>query len=87
LDILTSRRDYPAQVRCPKKPGKPNYFDMWGIATSDAAKAQVAAYGNAVVPRAVYALGENQHKTGGLSSEFDSVTVLPIDGTTPWPLL
>ena len=61
-----------------------DFFDMYGLATSAKAKAQVMGEGSPVVPRAFFALGPLGHNQGGLTTAV--VPKITIDGTTPWPL-
>ena len=63
-----------------------DFFAMWGVAISAEADAQIAAYASPAVPRAFFALDENSHKEGALTTRLAAYTRLPIDGTTVWPL-
>jgi len=62
-----------------------DFFDMYGLATSAKAKAQVSGFGYPVVERAFFALGSLGHNHGALSTATASVQKITLDGTTAWP--
>ena len=63
-----------------------DFFDMFGVQTSDQARDQVASFGFPSVGRSFFALGVTGHNHGAMSTRVNEFQELPIDGTTPWPL-
>lgn len=63
-----------------------DFLAMWGIEISARASEQIAALDYPVVERAFFALGENDHTRGALSTNAADFTRIVIDGTSEWPL-
>ncbi|GIU41186.1 hypothetical protein TUM3794_21190 [Shewanella colwelliana] len=57
-----------------------DFYQMWGLATTDAAKAQVASFGYPLVPKSVYVYAPGDYCYG-----LD-LQAVPVDGTQAWPL-
>jgi immunomodulating metalloprotease len=63
-----------------------DFFDMWGLETSQEARAEVTARAFPSVGRSFFALGPLGHNHGAMSGA-PGFPELPIDGVTQWPAL
>lgn len=57
-----------------------DFYQMWGLATSDAAKAQVASFAYPAVPKSIYVYAPGDYCYG-----LD-LQAVAVDGEQAWPL-